>query len=521
MTADSLTEAECLAGVERVCGSDLFLSSPRASELLRCLWRLTRESGRPIRPAAVAEHVLGLRETAASATVASAVRAQAMRLRKLLADYYAGPGADDPLRIRLPRGNYRLSVDRHDAALATHPRAVDHATLAVLELADHGLAERFAHVPQALLHLLTLEFGRCPATSVIAPISRSTLASVGLDATSVSRTYAESFILDGSVSHATSGLSLVLRLLDGRTGRQVWSGAAALSPQGAHAAIPVEPIRSLVQQVGDEVGVITREILRQTAATPPDALSAHEALLCLWRYWMSAVPDDLDRAMTALASVGDRFPSIGLVEAARAAIELEAYLASPDSRARMPASIMRRLERARSLAPGVPWIEVHQAWALWAARRVTEVAELLSTLEAKPTTGIFRGVLGCIRICSRIDTRRGMALLDEAEQIAVHEFWWWPCHRAYYWFDRGELDRAATALHRVVGKRDVYSLSLRMALAAASGDLAAARAHAETLAEEVPAFATAGETILRRIFHDAYVDAIARAVEPLELGWFA
>lgn len=520
MTADSPTEAECLAGVERVCGSDLFLSSPKASELLRCLWRLTRESGRPIRPAAVAERALGLRETAASAIVASAVRAQAMRLRKLLADYYAGPGADDPLRIRLPRGNYRLSIDRHDSALAAHPRAVDHATLAILELADHGLTPECGHVPAAVLHLLTVEFSRCPAISVIAPISRSTLATMGVDATSVSRTYAESFILDGGVSHAPSGLSLLLRILDGRSGRQVWSGMTELSLEGSHGAIPTEPIRRLVQQVGDEVGVITREILRQTATIPPESLSAHQAVLSLWRYWMSALPGDLDRAMRALASIADSFPAIGMVAAARAAIELEAYLASPDPRARMPASILRRLDRARSLDPGAPWIDVHYAYALWASRRTTEVAELLMILEAKPTTGVFRGVLGCIRIGARIDVDHGLALLDEAEQIATHEFWWWPCHRAYYWFERGDLKRAERALRGVVGKRDVYSLTLRMALAATAGDIPAAKAHAETLAEEVPAFPTAGETILRRLFHDAYVDAIAHAVEPLGLGWF-
>lgn len=521
MTAVSVPAAECLAQVERVCGSELFLSSPKAAILLRGLWQLTSVSGGPIRTAAVAEHVLGLHEATGSAIVAAAVRAQAMRLRKLLADYYAGPGADDPLRIRLPRGNYRLSIEPHGPTAAAHPRAVDHATLAVLELADHGLAERFAHVPPALLHLLTLEFSRCPAISVIAPISRTTLASMGLEATSVSRTYAESFLLDGSVRHATSGLSLVLRLLDGRSGRQVWSGAAALNLEGTHGAIPTEPIRRLVQQVGDEVGVITCEILRQTAATPPESLSAHEAVLSLWRYWMSALPSDLDRAMRALTHVGDLFPTIGLVEAARAAIELEAYFANPSPRARMPPGIMRRLDRARSLSPGIPWIDVHHAYALWAARRTTELAELLTTLEAKPTTGVFRGVLGCIRIGSRIDEERGMALLDEAELVALHEFWWWPCHRAYFWFERGELHRATKALHGVVGKCDVYSLALRMAVAAAAGDLPAARAHAATLVDEVPTFPTAGEEILRRLFHDSYVDAIATAVQPLGLDWFS
>jgi len=46
------------------------------------------------------------------------VRVQAVRVRAQLEDYYAGPGADDPLRITLPKGSYQ---PRFECPLAARP----------------------------------------------------------------------------------------------------------------------------------------------------------------------------------------------------------------------------------------------------------------------------------------------------------------------------------------------------------------------------------------------------------------
>lgn len=45
------------------------------------------------------------------------VRVQAGRLRKLLAAYYAGEGADEPVRIELPKGSYRPRFVEHSVAI--------------------------------------------------------------------------------------------------------------------------------------------------------------------------------------------------------------------------------------------------------------------------------------------------------------------------------------------------------------------------------------------------------------------
>lgn len=39
--------------------------------------------------------------------------------------------------------------------------------------------------------------------------------------------------------------------------------------------------------------------------------------------------------------------------------------------------------------------------------------------------------------------------------------------------------------------------------------------------EVFPGFPDAGEVMLRRLLHDDHIDAIAAAIAPLGLGWFA
>jgi tetratricopeptide (TPR) repeat protein len=51
----------------------------------------------------------------------SLVRVQANRLRRLLADYYLGLGAQDPVRIVLPLGSYQPQFERHAAAAPASP----------------------------------------------------------------------------------------------------------------------------------------------------------------------------------------------------------------------------------------------------------------------------------------------------------------------------------------------------------------------------------------------------------------
>jgi hypothetical protein len=92
--------------LERALRSPQFARAPRMAELLRylCEKKFEGESG-SIKEYAVGVDVFG-RGADFDQESDSIVRVEANRLRKKLAEYYAGPGAQDPLHISIALGQY-------------------------------------------------------------------------------------------------------------------------------------------------------------------------------------------------------------------------------------------------------------------------------------------------------------------------------------------------------------------------------------------------------------------------------
>jgi hypothetical protein len=83
----------------------------RSEALIRLFDYLVEASQRDARPKEleVAAAVFG-RGSGFDGAQDASVRVAAHRLRKKLEDYYAGPGRDDPMRLTVPRGEYRLAA---------------------------------------------------------------------------------------------------------------------------------------------------------------------------------------------------------------------------------------------------------------------------------------------------------------------------------------------------------------------------------------------------------------------------
>jgi hypothetical protein len=102
----AIPAAEIGAQLEIVLASAGFSGAGRLGPFLRYLVEqsLAGES------AALKEAVIGAevfqRGAGYDPRVDPIVRVEARRLRSRLADYYAGPGAADPVKIDLPKGNY-------------------------------------------------------------------------------------------------------------------------------------------------------------------------------------------------------------------------------------------------------------------------------------------------------------------------------------------------------------------------------------------------------------------------------
>jgi hypothetical protein len=107
------------AHVARITASDLFAGAGRLCRFLL----FTVESKLDGRESDVQEYVLGRevfdRGNDYDTRLDPIVRVEARRLRARLAEYYSGPGRDEPLRLEYPKGSY---VPVFSSVAATHAR---------------------------------------------------------------------------------------------------------------------------------------------------------------------------------------------------------------------------------------------------------------------------------------------------------------------------------------------------------------------------------------------------------------
>ena len=120
MTSDAPDPTAVRQQLERILSSPGFVRNPRMSSFLR--WLVERHlEGRDdeLKESLIALQVFGRRPDY-DPRIDSIVRTEAARLRSRLAEYYAGDGAADALRIEVPKGRYvpaihQSGVDRREA----------------------------------------------------------------------------------------------------------------------------------------------------------------------------------------------------------------------------------------------------------------------------------------------------------------------------------------------------------------------------------------------------------------------
>jgi eukaryotic-like serine/threonine-protein kinase len=118
--------AEIRAQLHRILGSPVFLDARRPSDFLRFIVETSLTGG----AAGIKEYLIGVevfdRPPQYDPKDDPIVRIEAGRLRKKLAEYYAGPGAGDPILIEVPKGRY---VPLFQPRTGTAEQETDPATL--------------------------------------------------------------------------------------------------------------------------------------------------------------------------------------------------------------------------------------------------------------------------------------------------------------------------------------------------------------------------------------------------------
>lgn len=264
----------------------------------------------------------------------SIVRVEAGRLRARLAEYYRGEGADDPVRIELPKGGYvpsfhlrpetapvtaaaggrrRLLLALAAAALllaliagvaawllvpaAPVPAPADATRasggtprLLVRPFVDIGgdPAQRwFAH---GLTEQITVDLARQRDFEVIGGATAESFAGRPLDIRALARDLGVGYVLQGSLRRTPERLRVTAQLLSAENARVLWVGEYDRPLEVADiVAVQDDIAERVVAAIARPSGALVRAE-RQARAAPTDSLEAYDCFLYGVDYWTELSP---------------------------------------------------------------------------------------------------------------------------------------------------------------------------------------------------------------------------------------
>ena len=417
----------------------------------------------------------------------SIVRVQAARLRQLLGAYYAGEGLDDPIRIKMPVGGYKVlfektvnaqlrpePVDEPAQPEACEPVPVNsaelHPSIPQRRLSDWR-AGSFAAVALAGLLVLTvlLFFPQAERSSRPAPANwmtaRPTLSvRVQTHSSSVnavvqsledivergvsafgdivvtkpnmakgSEPQDAYVVVINAIPSREDSVSLVFKLLHAASQVLVWSKDFAQIPVNG---VAFKKIGSEVSQaIGDMNGAINQDMAARTRPWP-DRPRGYICVLASYEAIRDRTPEKLRRASDCLEADIAADPENAYEQGMLAAILVRRYLdASPGHQGQE--DLRRALRLARQAFDRDPQ-SARSAYFLFLTRfydkRFDEAfAAGRRVLEINPNVGLFAAQIGASYV-SRGDYERGEKLLEPMAKLdrAPPSFLWgFLCLAAY------------------------------------------------------------------------------------------
>jgi TolB-like protein len=316
---ESVTPEAVRAELARICGSASFRSATRLKEFLSFVVEQTLAG----RARQIKEYSIGLevfhKDESFDPRKDPIVRVEASKLRTKLALYYQSGGAQDPVRIELPKRGYAPILTGADpsAAAVKPPRADlvsvppplsavhsprgyrwrfaavvlgvvmaamllipsllkerarssnDADSIAVMPLVNLGDNKTDEYFSDGLTDELIVALGRIPSLRVVARASVFQYKGKPADVREVGRQLNVGSVLEGSVERGENRLRLTVHLDDARTGYRRWS---ATYERGVQDALRVQ--QEIAQAVTSELGVeLARNQPLSTASNRPAALA--------------------------------------------------------------------------------------------------------------------------------------------------------------------------------------------------------------------------------------------------------
>lgn len=314
---DTLTTTEILEQVKKICRSAELKTKPVICRFLRFVVAETLEGrGDQLKGYTIGTGVFG-KDKDFDPEQDSLVRIHAGRLRRLLRVYYLDHGKNDPIHIDIHKGGYHpifskrnLVADNTKISAGLYPiREPSVAVLPFKNLSGDPDKEYFAF---GFSEELSIELTKYEDLKIVNCWHRPDAEISG----NLCDRFGARFMIDGSLQMQNEEIRILIKVLDLVTGKQIWAERYNRVFDATNLIQIQEDIADVVAKtVGSEVGVVLRQLTKESTRVRPEKLEVFDAILQFYYYEANVSPlvaeVTFQKLQIALASA----PTSGIIHA--------------------------------------------------------------------------------------------------------------------------------------------------------------------------------------------------------------
>jgi hypothetical protein len=435
----------------------------------------------------------------------SLVRVHVRRLRLALVAYSTGAGAAEEIRMRLSASGYSLIFERR--LTASKPLRQEWPTLGLIEFKTLALEGPWRHLPALLAEELSGVITGAGGLRFMGPFARRVVEAEGIDAVRLGTRHRLDFIIDGSVQGVGESLIIRTRLLDGKTGMQIWAGKDELSLNAPDlAGFEVKLMARLSAEIGGDIGRVSSHLSALARVKPENALSVYEAVLMGRMYLSDFHHESLPQALAALRRAVREMPDEPSPHSTLAVV-LATLGAEPAWPGDPPLiEILQLAERAWALDPGDPWSILAMATSSAINRQPAKLAEIgLRVADSPRATPMVQAVVGVLLCFQKVEVAAALRLIERAREENPHYLRAVHLARSLVLLDAGQLAEALSEIEAYQVRWGWADPLIRRAIATRQEDSATARDEWQRVIAAFPDFETDGQRSIGYLWHDDYV----------------
>jgi len=533
------TENEILAELEHILSSDLFSRSSVLSNFLKFIVEETLKGNTDeLKEYTIAVGALGKSDDF-NPQIDAIVRIHAGRLRRLLNEYYLGPGIKDALKIEVVKGTYvpMFRVQLINQPNNTKPEPVvkvdtnasnkpvvysrSKLTLAILPFRNLCPDDEYQFFVDGFGEELTRIFSTFHDIAVVAHYSTLRYAKNYEDIRVIGSNLGVHYLINGSVKRSSKEIIVNVGLLETMNGMQIWTKTYTHN-------LKKDQIIDIQDQINNDVfailsgeyGFIVRDTIRIVDNEMKQDLQSFDAILWNYRTQVTHSVEDYMKSRKALEKALQNDPNNVMCLVVLGDTYLFSYSLGYTDLEDPVNEAYKLISKALRIAPLSQYAHLIHGWAnIYLGKKKEAIEAFEYTLQLGPTSSSDKGGLGFGFACVG-EYSRSLTLLQEAIDLNPYCPWWYYMGFFFDYYQKGNFKEALKYAQKIDVSEDVFLQPLlRAAVMGKLGLHLEAQADVKTLNEKFPEIVANLNSYLRTFLLDqSLVDEIINGAKKVGLN---